>query len=112
MENKEVQLEPILNKKTTSIREIETQYENSLSDLNTIVLIANASLYNFRIELPIYTDSEDIEIATIDDFWNCLKALGLKKFTEEAKFKSLIDTLKLYGLMYDGTNYINVANLI
>lgn len=62
--------------KTTS----DTQYEDALTDLNTIVLVANASLYNLRVELPIYTTEDDIEVATVDSFWNCLKELGLKKF--------------------------------
>lgn len=69
--SKESQCEKI-PQRSASIHSVETQSEQALADLYTLVLIANASLYNFRIEMPIYTTASDVEIATVDSFHTCL----------------------------------------
>ena len=69
------------------------QYESSFDDLNTIVLIANACMYNFRLEMPIYTDSAGVEVAKVDDFHYCILKLGLMKYVETNKFSDIIKLL-------------------
>lgn len=78
---------------------MSTQYETSLQDLSTIVTVANAAMYNFRVELPIYTDEQDREVAKADEFLACLKTLGLKKLFEPSRFSQLQQTLKAHGIM-------------
>ena len=55
------------------------QSESSLQDINTIVLVANASLFNFRTELPIYTDRAQNEFTTTAHFRVSLAKMGLKR---------------------------------
>lgn len=68
--------------------------------MNTIVLIANASLFNIRVEMPIYTLEKDIEVCKFKDFYHVLQRLGLKKFIEMSKFDQIIKTLKEINCIY------------
>jgi hypothetical protein len=47
-------------------------------------------MFNFRIDMPIYTTTDDIEVSKIVDFRNVLEKLGLKKFIEPAYFTKII----------------------
>ena len=86
------------------------QYESLFNDLNTIVMIANACMYNFRLEMPIYTDSTGVEVVKVDDFHNCMTKLGLKKYVEAKKFNEIIKLLNDNNILIS-SELINVSSL-
>ena len=66
------------------------QCDSALQDINTIVLVANASLFNFRTEMPIYTDTIEREFTTTAHLKKSLAKMGLKKLIQEEEFKRII----------------------
>jgi hypothetical protein len=57
------------------------------------VLIANASLFNLRIEMPIYTNESQAEIAKVSDFKAALSKMGLKRFVQDEHFDMIVTRL-------------------
>jgi len=49
--------------------------------------------------MPIYTDSDEFEVSKVDDFLDCLRKLGLKKYVESKKFNEIVETLKTQGCL-------------
>lgn len=74
---------------------VGVQSETFFSDLNTIVLIANASLFNLRIEMPIYTNESQAEIAKVLDFKAALNKMGLKRFVQDEHFDMIVSRLSV-----------------
>lgn len=52
-----------------------------------------------RVEMPIYSNSQDNEVTKVVDFQKALQQMGLRKYVERSRFKSLIAHFKDEGLM-------------
>ena len=71
--------------------------------MNTIVVVANASLFNLRVEMPIYSqvqkDGSEREVAKVNDFQVALRDLRAKTLVEKSRFRQLLGLLKTAGVL-------------